>query len=80
MWTCTSCGESADTDAVGLLARVGWWITDSGRGLCPRCAQRAALLQVQETLRRARGERGRDAAKETRRVASEMLEARRSQR
>lgn len=71
-WTCAECGISETAEAVDVLVKAGWWITELGRGLCSRCAQRATNQTFEETLERARVAYG--SAVETRGLATQMRE------
>jgi hypothetical protein len=70
VWTCTTCGNSADAGSVGHLVAIGWCITEPAGGVCPMCSRRARHA--------AEADRIRPLARETRRVAAEMLETARS--
>jgi hypothetical protein len=71
IWTCTTCGNAADAVSVGALDAIGWCITEPASGVCPMCSRRARHLADSDLIR-AR-------VRETRRVATEMLERARSE-
>jgi hypothetical protein len=77
-WTCTECGVSESAEAVGLLVKRGWWITERAGRLCPSCVREDALSRHAETLKLARSMSA--TAGETRRLATDLLATARAQR